>query len=140
MVKEQLRLLNCKKDKLGHRHLIHINKFGQITQIPLKTHLPHPHKTHHFIPTHPTLSNLKLLRAFESFLTNLLMCIRCLWLILSFLQFSNLNCPFTNWEDFICLFPYIIHMMRFKIQILFAFLLIINLFNIIIFKVWLTYW
>ena len=27
MVKGQLRLLNCKKDKLGHKHLIHINKF-----------------------------------------------------------------------------------------------------------------
>ena len=27
LVKGQLRLLNCKKDKLGHKHLIHINKF-----------------------------------------------------------------------------------------------------------------
>ena len=47
MEKEQLRSLNCKKDKLGHKHLIHINKFGQMIQMPLKTHLPHPHKTHH---------------------------------------------------------------------------------------------
>ena len=107
MDKGQLMLLNCKKDKLGHRHIIHINKFGQMTQIPLKIHTyPHPHNTP--FDSHPTLSNLKLLRAFESFLTNVLMCIRCLWPNLSFLQFSNFNCPFTNWKDFICLFPKII--------------------------------
>ena len=39
LVKGQTRLLNCENDKLDHRHLIHINKFGQITQMPLKTHI-----------------------------------------------------------------------------------------------------
>ena len=38
LVKGQLGLLNCEKDKLGHRHLIHITKFGEKTQMPLKTH------------------------------------------------------------------------------------------------------
>ena len=34
LIKGQLGLVNCKKDKLGHRYLIHINKFGQMTQMP----------------------------------------------------------------------------------------------------------
>ena len=29
LIKRQLRLLNCKKDKLDHMHLIHINKFAR---------------------------------------------------------------------------------------------------------------
>ena len=43
-----------------------------MTQIPLKTHI-YPTLTKHTISFPPTLSNLKLLKAFESFLTNLLM-------------------------------------------------------------------
>ena len=75
--KTTIEVAHCKKDTLSHKHLIHINKSGQMTQIPLKHTLTPPHKTHYSISTPPSaISNL--LRAFDSFLTNLLICINCL--------------------------------------------------------------